>query len=120
MNKEDSEKKSIDRLNELEEDDKDYLGFVKMLDETSTHVKSKTKKEISNMGDLFVEEMEKRRKIEEKKKEIMIDYIVENSSQIILKDELLTYTYKDVFEIYSNLKRKNRPLLQKLKDLFIK
>lgn len=99
------------------EDNLDYNSYLKLINETTERVKNKTAKDIQSMGDFFLSEMEERKKNEEEKKEEMIEYIINNNKKYELSyKELKTWLYKDVFILYEELKEKNKPLLEKIKD----
>ncbi len=110
-------------LNEFEtpDDNVSLDALEKLIDETVSRQKTKLVKDVTESGIDLIDEMENRRVREEKKKNKMIEYILENDKKNNYKyEDLITYTYKDIFELYKETKHIKRPILKKIFDLFTK
>jgi len=64
-------------------------------------------------GSLYLDEIEKKKKIYNEKKKKMIPYILKSTDKYT-ENELIKYSLDDVINIYNECKIKNRPFLVKL------
>ena len=65
------------------------------------------------MGGQFLNEIDKKKKRKGSKKSELIPYILKHRSDDYDKDELFSYSYEDVQEIYNQTKKEKRPVIVK-------
>lgn len=106
-----------------DESNDDLVGFLEYLNETTEHHKSSVAKTIAQEGDKLYREIQKKERSRNKEKEEYVEYILEKSSHYRLnydKNELMGYSYRDVYEIYQETKKQNRNLFLKIFDFLFK
>lgn len=99
------------------DDQEDYDGFLKLLQENTERVKNSQANKIFDMGDTLLSEIESKKKIKSKKAVSKINYIVKKSDNYS-KEYLEELDYNDVENIYSEIKYENRGFFVKLLELF--
>jgi len=62
---------------------------------------------------LLVEEIERKRKTEEVKSKKLIPYILKHSDGKYTKEELITYSFKDIQDMYDELKKEKQSSIVK-------
>jgi len=85
----------------------DYVSTNKFLKEDTERKKNQVVFEIEEFGDKLLQEIERKRKNKEKKKNKLIPYIVKNSKEFYEIDELRSYSFEDVLKIYNDVKAEN-------------
>jgi hypothetical protein len=95
-----------------DDDNNDYELFNSYLEEDTNRKKSRTAIDFEQMGNQFLKEIEiKNKRKEFKKKNILIPYIVKNSTYGV--DELISYSFEDVQNIFNEIKKEKRPTIIK-------
>lgn len=105
----DSKITSID----FDDDDKDYIGFNKYLEEDTNRKKNKALFEIEEMGDLYLKEIDRKKKEKQQKQIKLISYIIKHDKKNYCEEELLSYDFEDVMQIYKEIKEKKKPVIVK-------
>jgi hypothetical protein len=99
-----------------DDDNNDYESFDEFLQEDTKRKKNKTVSEIELMGNQYLKEIERKNKQKELKKTKLIPYILNHSKgkyDIEDLDELNSYSFEDVQDIYNQLKTENRSKIAK-------
>jgi predicted transcriptional regulator len=99
----DEEILSIDADDELI----DYVSLNRFLKEDTERKKNHTVFEIEEMGDKFLEEIERKKKNKDLKKNKLIPYIINKSKEKYDIEELNSYSFEDVLKIYNDVKAEN-------------
>jgi len=96
-----------------EDNDISVLAHYKYLEDAIKRDMKKTASEFEDMGDMFINEIEVKKKIKNKKSQKLIPYILKKSGDIYDKDELNSYSFEDIQNIYDETKKKNQPVIVK-------
>jgi len=97
----------------LDDDDIDLVSLTIHLEEDTKRKKNHTAAIIDEWGELLLEEIERKRKTEELKSKKLIPYILRRSDGKYTKEELTTYSFKDLQDIYNQLKKENQSSIVK-------
>ena len=94
---------------DADDDDLDVKSFYKFTEEHSERSKNKTANEFLEIGDKLLAEIEEKNKRKEKQRNLFINYILRYSDRYAVDDsysmnELLSYSYEDVRDIYNQIK----------------
>ena len=76
-------------------------------------------KQIQTDGEEFLREIEKKRKTQNNKKNKLIIYILKKSDDYDV-DELYHYDYRDIIDIYNDVKYQHRPWWIKFFEMFLR
>lgn len=95
-----------------EDDGMSVLSLAKHLEEDTDRKKNKTISEFEEMGDSYLKEIERKKKHKELKQRKLIPYILRRTGDKYDKDELMSYCYEDVLDIYKEVKQ-NKPFIIK-------
>jgi len=95
-----------------DDDNEDYKAFDEYLTEDTNRKKNKTLSEIEQMGDQYLKEIDRKKKDRELKQIKLIPYILKYKN-VYSKEELLSYGFEDVKQIYDEIRAKNRPRIVK-------
>ena len=96
--------------------DDDNLGVVEFsnfLQEDTERKKKQNAAMIAELGETLVKSVEKKKKIERLKAEKLIPYILKHTDGYYDKDELISYSFKDVQDIYNSIKQERSPFFVK-------
>jgi hypothetical protein len=94
-----------------DDDNNDYEAFDEFLQNDTKRKKNRTVLEIEEMGKQYLKEIDKKKKQKELKKTKLIPYIINHSKgkyDIDDLDELNSYSFEDVQDIYNQVKAENR------------
>lgn len=105
-----NDKISID----YDDDADDYDGFINLIENHTERQKKVFSSEINQMGDIFIEELERKSLKEDELKKELIPYILKKEPHIYDYNNLLSYSYKDVKDIYNEIKTKKANIFVKL------
>ena len=105
-----------DNLISIDSDDNndDYVGFTKFIKEYENRQKSKIINDIEERGNVYLKEIERKKKENKHKINKLVPYILKKSPDKYSLEELTEYSYKDVLEIYNEVKKENRPFIVKM------
>jgi len=95
------------------DDNIDLESLSKHLEEDTNRKKSKTASEIEERGELLLKEINRKNRNKELMKNKLIPYIMNNAKGKYELDELNSYSFEDVQDIYNQLKKENRSTLTK-------
>jgi len=96
---------------DCDDDNENYGSFNEFLEESTRRKKNSLVNEIELMGNQYLTEIETKKKQKNVKKNKLIPYIINNSQHTF--EELTTYSFEDVQNIYDEIKRKKRPAIIK-------
>ena len=82
----------------------DYVSLSKHLKEDTDRKKKQTLDEFENMGDRYLKEIEQKNKNKKLKQLKLIPYILKHCDNIYDRDELMSYSFEDVQNIYNEIK----------------
>jgi hypothetical protein len=104
-----------DEKNILPLDDEliDYMSLSKHLKDDTDRKKKQTVDEFEEMGDRYLQEIERKKKNKELKQVKLIPYILKHRGDIHDKEELMSYSFEDVLSIYDEIKKEKRPAIVK-------
>jgi hypothetical protein len=87
-----------------EDDNKDYEAFSEYLKEDTTRKKNLTSKEINNIAEILLQEIERKKRNQALKSQKLIPYILRHCDEKYTKEELMGYSYNDVQDIYNEIR----------------
>ncbi len=90
-----------------------YEEFSQFLDEDTQRKKNYAAKEITQMGDIFVKEISRKNKSKKLKAKKLISYIIKKCDGKYDEEELNSYSFEDVQNIYNEIKIEKRPAIIK-------
>jgi len=102
----------IDKL-PLDDDLVDYVSLTKHLKEDTDRKKQLLSSEFEEMGDKYLQEIERKKRDKELKQVKLIPYILKHRGGIHDKEELLSYSFEDVMDIYNEVKAEKKPAILK-------
>lgn len=91
-----------------DDDDKDYLAFSEFLENDTQRKKKLAAKEITQIANDLVEEIERKKRNQKLKIKKLIPFILKNCDQKYTEEELINYSYNDVQDIYNELKEQKQ------------
>lgn len=97
---------------DTDDDNENYQEFSEFIQEDTERKKKRDAEMINELGDMLVKSVEKKKKVEKLKAEKLIPYILKHSDSYN-KDELTAYSFKDVQDIYDEIKKEHRPFFTK-------
>jgi len=104
---------------EPEEDDGvSAISLAKHLEEDAERKKKAVANEFELLGDEFLKEIDKKKKRKGSKKAQLIPYILKHRSDDYDEEELMSYSYEDVLEIYNEVKEKKSFFIKIIHFLF--
>lgn len=109
MDKEDNNIYSIN----YEDDDRDFNSLSELLDYDTVRKKHKYANEVIENGDYYLSEIDKKKKNRKLRSKKYIPYILEKSDGYT-EEELNSYSFEDIIDIYNQVKLDNRPFLLKV------
>jgi hypothetical protein len=90
-----------------DDDNLSVVEFSEFLQEDTERKKRQAAAMINELGDVLIKGVEKKRKAEMLKAEKMIPYILKHTDDYYDKDELFTYSFKDIEMIYHSVKQEH-------------
>ncbi len=90
-----------------------YQEFSEFLEEESQRKKNHTAKVIDEFGEQLLKEIDRKKKLEKLRIEKLIPYIIKYGGEIYSVDELKSYTFNDVQDIYNEVKKTNQSFISK-------
>lgn len=99
---------------EYDDDNKDYFALNQFLEEDTNRRKNKLVFDIEENGERYLKEIDRKKKVKHQAKTKYIPYILKHS--LYDEEELLSYSFEDVMDIYKEIKYKNRPWIIKFFD----
>ncbi len=96
-----------------DDDNENYEAFNEYLINDTERKKGIAASEIEQIGEELLTEIEIKKTKQEIKKGEYILYILKHDDEIYSEKVLKSYSYEDVFSIYTELKKKNRPAIVK-------
>lgn len=96
-----------------DDDDKDYLAFFEYLDEDTKRKKNLTAREIREIADNLIDEIERKKRNQALKSKKLIPYILRHCDQKYTEQELNQFSYNDVQDIYNELKVQHQSFFSK-------
>lgn len=107
----------IDREKFKIEPDKDdgvsVVALSKHIEEDNQRKQNQFANEFSLMGDVYIKEIEQKKKRKQLAIKKLIPYILKHNDDIYEKEELLSYSFDDVKVIYDQTKKDNKSFLSK-------
>ena len=91
----------------------EYVSLSKHLKEDTDRKKKQTQLEFEEMGDRYLKEIERKSKNKGLKQVELIPYILKHRGDIYGKDELMSYSFEDVQDIYDEIKKEKKPAILK-------
>lgn len=97
-----------------DDDNDEYKAFSEYLEEDTKRKKNQTANEIEELGKRCLSEIERKNENQKLKANKLIRYILKHCNGKYDKDELNGYSFKDVQNIYDEIKIENRPVIVKI------
>ena len=89
--------------------------YSKFLEETANNEKNSLALQFAKKGEMFLNEIERKKNANEMKKSKLISYIIKHSKLVMYNiNELKSYSLEDVLEIYNTVKKENRWAITKI------
>ena len=102
-----------------DDDNKDYKAFSEYLEDDTRRKKNLTAREIQEVADNLVKEIERKKRNQAIKSQKLIPYILRHCDEKYTKEELLGYAYNDVQDIYNEIKfQKQSPIKNFFRFIF--
>jgi len=96
-----------------DDDNDNYQAFSEYLEDHAKRQKNKTAHEIEQMGNLFLSEIERKNKIKKLKSEKLIPYILKHCDDRYGEEQLKSYSFEDIQQIYDEIKAERKPMIVK-------
>jgi hypothetical protein len=103
---------------DADDDGMSYLSLTQHLEEDTERKKNRFAKEFQEFGDNYLKEIERKKREKKRKQSKLIPYIIKHRKDIYDEEELFSYSYEDVLEIYNEIKTEKRSWVIKLFQLF--
>ena len=87
-----------------DDDDKNYLAFSEYLEDDTRRKRNLTAKEINEVGENLLKEIERKKRNQALKSQKLIPFILKHCDEKYSLEELNGYSYNDVQDIYNELK----------------
>lgn len=91
----------------------DYVSLSKHLKEDTDRKKKQLSAEFEEMGGRYLKEIERKNKDKELKQIKLIPYILKHRGDIHDQDELMSYSFEDVQDIYNEVKKEKKSVIVK-------
>ena len=91
----------------------DYVSLSKHLKKDTDRKKKQISEEFEEMGARYLQEIERKNKNKELKQIKLIPYILKHRGEIYDNDELMSYSFEDVQDIYDEIKIEKKPAIIK-------
>jgi len=91
----------------------DYVSLTKHLKEDTDRKKQQLSSEFEEMGDKYLQEIERKKRNKELTLVKLIPYILKHRGDIHDKEELMSYSFDDVKDIYDEVKKEKKPAIIK-------
>jgi len=96
-----------------DDDNENYEAFSEYLENDTKRKKNKTVNEIGEMGEVFLKEIDRKNKNNTIKSNKLILYILKNCDGKYDEKELKSYSFKDIKDIYTEIKIQRKPVIIK-------
>ena len=96
-----------------DDDNENYQAFSEYLDEDTKRKKNRTANEFEEIGNHLLKEIERKNKEKKRRATKLIPYILKHCDGKYDKEELESYSYEDVQDIYNEIKIRKRPAIIK-------
>lgn len=97
-----------------EDNDMSVLAYNKYLEDDVERKKKKVANEFEEMGSQFLSEIDRKKKQKNLRSQKLIPYILKHRGGIHTEEELNSYSYEDVQDIYDEIKKEKKPAILKL------
>jgi hypothetical protein len=98
---------------DLDDDNENYKEFFEYLVDDTKRKKKKSASEIEEIGELCLKEIDRKNKNKELMANKLIPYIIKHCNNKYGEEELKSYSFDDVQNIYKEIKIKRRPIIIK-------
>lgn len=97
----------------------DYISLTKHLKEDNERKKNLIYNEIEELGEIYVNEIERKKKRKKLVQKKLIPYILKYQADMYDEKELLSYSFEDVQDIYNKIKaEKKSPIIKFIHFIF--
>jgi len=93
----------------LDDEMVDYVSLDKHLKDDTDRKKKQLSSEFDEMGGRYIQEIERKSKNKSLLQLKLIPYILKHRGDIHDKEELMSYSFEDVQEIYDEIKKEKKP-----------
>lgn len=91
-----------------EDDNENYEAFSQYLNEDTKRKKTHIATEFDKMGERYLKEIDRKKKVQAAKSEKLINYILKHCNGKYDYEELSTYSFQDINDIYTEIKTKRK------------
>jgi len=91
----------------------DYLSLSKHLKEDTERKKKQTVLEFEEMGARYLNEIDKKKKYKKLKQVKLIPYILKHQPDKYDEEELMSYSFEDIQDIYNEVRKEKKPAIVK-------
>jgi hypothetical protein len=96
-----------------DDDNENYQAFSEYLDEDTKRKKNRTANEFEEIGNNLLKEIERKNKEKKRRATKLIPYILKHCDGKYGEEELNSYSFEDVQDIYNEIKIRKRPAIIK-------
>jgi hypothetical protein len=96
-----------------DDDNENYEAFSEYLDEDTKRKKNQTANEFDKVGEQLLKEIEIKNKNKKLKAIKLIPYILKYCDNKYTEEELISYGFEDIRDIYKEIKIQKRPAIVK-------
>lgn len=98
---------------DADNDEISYEAFTEYLKDDIQRNKNKTAREIEELGNVFLSEIDKKKKRKKLKSDKLIPYILKHCDEKYSEEELKSYSFEDILIIYKEIKTLRKPAIIK-------
>lgn len=98
---------------DFDDDNENYKGFLEYVISDTQRKQDKLVRDVNQMGDIYLEEIDRKNKKRNEKKMVYVKYIMNHSDEYN-EDELMSYSMHDVIEIYNTTKENRHSFFKKI------
>lgn len=113
---------SIDRkkfkIEPDEDDNMSVLSLAKHLEDQTERNKNQIAREFEELGDDYLKEIDRKKLRKKVRQTKLIPYILKHRGDLYDKEELLSYSFEDIQEIYDEIKTEKKSWIIKLFQFF--
>ncbi len=97
-----------------EDDGMSVISLAKHLEEDSKRKKNQTVSEFEEMGSKYLKEINVKKSKKNLKQRKLIPYILKHRGDIYDEEELMSYNFEDIQDMYDELKIEKKPVIVKM------
>jgi predicted transcriptional regulator len=97
-----------------DDDNENYEAFTQYLDEDTKRKKHHVAVDFNKTGEQYLKEIDRKKKVQKIDSQKLIVYILKHCNGKHGYEELNSYSYQDIKDIYNEIKQQRRPVIAKI------